>query len=114
MSTNSIVTLSTIEEEKGIYVHWDGDMVGNEIQKIIDSLGLDKAIEVIMSHTWSMIDSSTTEDEVVLGHTKAYPGVGVFYTDEKSEMINYVGQYHLEYIHSIDVETGKVTTKPNK
>lgn len=110
MSTRSIVS---IHGSKGMYIHFDGDCVGEEIQNILDRDG-DKAIPILMGHEWSFINSNTTEDEDTFDNITVIPNYGGIFSDNSTPKLTQAkDNIWIEYIHTIDLDTLKVTTKPN-
>lgn len=110
MATRSIVSVG---ESKGMYIHFDGDCVGEEIQSILDRDG-DKAIPILMGHEWSFINSDTTEDEDTIGGVTVIPNYGGIFNDNSTPKLTQArDNIWIEYIHTIDLDTLKVTTKPN-
>ena len=110
MSTRSIVS---IDGSEGMYIHFDGGSVGEEIQNILDRDG-DKAIPILMGHEWSFIISNTTEDEDTLDNVTVIPNYGGIFSDNSTpELTQAKDNIWIEYIHTIDLDTLKVTTKPN-
>lgn len=109
MATRSIVSVGG---SKGMYIHFDGDCVGEEIQKILNRDG-DKAIPILMGHEWSFINSDTTEDEDKSGNVTVIPNYGGIFNDTTPVLTQVKDNIWIEYVHTIDLDTMKVTTKPN-
>ena len=95
-----------------MYIHSDGDCVGEEIQKILDRDG-EKAIPILMGHEWSFIISNTTKFEDTIGGVTVIPNYGGIYNDSTPVPTQARDNIMIEYIHTIDLDTLKVTTKPN-
>lgn len=109
MATRSIVSVGG---SKGMYIHSDGDCVGEEIQKILDRDG-EKAIPILMGHEWSFIISNTTQFGDTFGGVNVIPNYGGIYNDSPPVLTQARDNIFIEYIHTIDLDTLKVTTKPN-
>lgn len=111
MATRSVITIDGV---KGMYVHFDGDAVGMEVQKILDRDG-NSAISTLMSKEWSYINADTPEGGIGMAHhaVDVIPNYGGFYNDTTPKPMVFAGDVFIEYVHHIDVDTLKVTTTPN-
>ena len=110
MATNSALTTTDMDRSQGVYINWDGDTVGAEIQRIIDTHGVEQAVEILMSHHWYVVDSHTRADQPTPENTEAIAGFGVFLTDAPAAPFEHAGLSNIRYIHTIDMATGAVVT----
>jgi hypothetical protein len=65
-------------ETVGVYVHWAGEL-RDELVKIIERDGVERTLEVLMTHHWSNIRHDAHGRP--LGHTEFIEGYGNAYTD---------------------------------
>ena len=65
-------------EEKGVYVHWAGDLLP-ALEQIVARDGVEKATDTLLAHHWSNVRPDATGR--TLEHAELIEGYGNAYTD---------------------------------
>lgn len=116
MGTRSIVAAKIDGEVKGRWVQFDGNVVGQDLKKLIARDGRDAVVKTLLfdNDAWRSIDPSQADDH--LGHftnQRVVPGYGEAVIDRDNAFGWFTApwQFDIEYVWVIE-DDGRVTGGP--
>lgn len=109
MSTRSVVAVPFGDTWRGRYVHWDGHLVGEVLDRIVERDGYDRAVQVLtVEHFgWSSLDGIGQDpDREGSDRFVVVPGYGVAYSadEQPDEWIGPDDLDGLDYLHLLTPE----------